>query len=488
MDQVGSALLAFPPPQDDLADNKAYHNAAVVHVQRMNKLFKERSKDVVLQCTELFNVVDPAVHSLSYLTILYALLFPSMAAKVPQPLILEKLVTFLMVFDGRQCRYGGPFLSEILDAVGNGRLLPPSVAVECLSSAILRLDSSGTMLTSTHLLLAKLAYESNYIEPVLPVIQKTIVYYPGMANHDSAEFLCDLALPPTLYITQATGLTTALKSSSVLEYDLLCGMMYCARREWSKARVAFERLVTYPSKDSGVSKMMIEGFSKWILVSLLSEGKHSETPSYTSPATSKLFALLGRPYISLATAFASDDVEQLRVTAGAEAQTWMEDGNVGLVSEVMASYQKWRILSLQDTYTKISISEIRQQTKSAATGDALATDEDVEALIQNMIIAGMLMGAIEKNDDGTKFLVFLANNTHLSEMDFATEIGHELRGLEEMKAIFIATTQRLGTSKEYVKWVVKENKRDKAGEAQDPTLGFDAQIDDEDLMGGVSKS
>ncbi|TGJ78913.1 hypothetical protein E0Z10_g9845 [Xylaria hypoxylon] len=492
MDQHASTLLAFPP-QDDSVDNETYHKAAVAHVQRISKMIKERSRDLVVFSAELFNVlpsrnpvVDPAVNSLSYLAILHALLFPSLAAKLPQDLILQKLVTFMMVFDGRQCRYGGPPLLEIMDAVGSGRLLPPSVAVECLASAILKLDPSGTILTSSHILLTKLAYDTDNIQPALPVIEKDIVYYPGMANHQDAPYLCDLELPPPLYISKTSGLTTSLKSSMVLEYDLVGGMMYCARREWWKARKAFERVITFPTKDGGCSKIMVEAFKKWILVSLLADGRHSNTPPpHTSESTVKIFGILARSYVSFATAFATDDVEQLKLEAHNNAQLWMEDGNVGLVEEVMASYQKWRVLSLQDIYTKISIAEIRQQTKSAETGAVLNKDEDVEALIHNMIIAGMLKGVIEKNDDGTKFLLFLSPTTHLSERELAKEIQGYAAKLREIKKIFTATSQRLGTSKEYIKWVVKESKRDKSSEAQDPTLAFDTQIDDEDLMGGA---
>ena len=47
-----------------------------------------------------------------------------------------------------------------------------------------------------------------------------------------------------------------------------------------------------------------------------------------------------------------------------------------------------------------------------------------------------------------------------------------------------AANERLSGSKEYVKHVVKEQKRaDK--DAGDPGIGFDSQIEDEDLMTGI---
>ncbi|KAJ3572136.1 hypothetical protein NPX13_g5154 [Xylaria arbuscula] len=508
MDQCASALLAFPP-QSDPTDNEEYHKAAVLHTQRLSKMLKERPKDLVVFSTELLNVIDPAVNSLSYLALLHAVLIPSPAAQIPREFILEKLVIFMMRLDGRQCRYAGSTLLEIMEAVGSGRLLPvrtiyceeahpyvinmfikPSVAVECLASAILRLDPSGTMLTSSHILLARLAYDTDNIQPALPVINKPIVYYPGMANNtNNSQYLCDLKLPPFSYISKATGLTLQLKTAMVLEYDLTCGMMYCARREWQKARDAFERDVTFPTKDGGCSKIMVDAYKKWILVSLLADGKFQNSPPRTAAPTTKTFGLLAQPYVSLAAAFTTDDVDQLRSEAQQNAQVWMEDANVGLVEEVMASYQKWRVLSLQDVYTKISIPEIRQMTKSAETGSVLNKDEDIEALIQNMIIAGMLKGVIEKNDDGTKFLHFLSPIVDLTEADVKLELKRVAAATQNLRQIAASTDQRLGSSKEFIKWLVKESRRDKSSmsEAQDPTLGFE-QLDDEDLMGDMLSS
>ncbi|KAI1150692.1 cop9 subunit [Nemania diffusa] len=485
MEQCASTLLAFPP-QSDFVDNESYHKAASFHIAQLLKILRERNRDLVAYSHELFNLVDPAVNSLSYLAILHAVMFPSFASNLPQIFILEQITTFMMSFDGRQCRYAGSLLLDLMDAVGSGRILPPRVAVNCLARSILTLDASGTMLTSSHLPLVKLAYNTNNMEPALHVIEKEIVFFPGMSNHETAQYLCDTTLSPPSYISRNTGLTARLKSATVLEYDLMCGMIYSVRREWEKAREAFGRVVSFPTKETGCSKIMIEAFKKWVLVSLLSEGNLPTTsPPHVSAPTTRIFGTLCRPYVDLAMAFETNNAQQLKSDVEKHTQVWSDDGNIGLVEEVIASYQKWRVLSLQDIYTEISIPEIRQQTKSAETGEILKTDEDVEALIQNMIIDGMLKGVIEKNDDGTNFLIFLSPTTHLSEQEFDEEAVRAGIKLDRLRAVLGTTNERLGSSKEYIKWITKEIKRDKSGESQDPTLGFESQIDDEDLMGRV---
>ncbi|KAI1107134.1 hypothetical protein F4804DRAFT_298683 [Jackrogersella minutella] len=486
MAMLAPTLLAFPRKGDlnSFGDNASYEADAKVHINKLSRLLKEHNVDMIVNGPELLEQLDPAVNSLSYLAVLHTLIIPALASSAPRNLILDKLVLFLMKFDARQCRYGRSHLQDIFLATGSGQYLPPTIAVEALATAILRLDPTGTLLTTSHILLAKLAYATNNIEQALQVIEKDIVFFPGMANYGEPKYLCDLSLPPPAYISRDTGLTGTMKPSSVMEYDLIRGMMYCSRREWAKAYDAFERVVTFPTREGGTSRIMIEAYKKWVLVGLLSKGKLVEPPSFTGAAATKLYGNFGKPYTAVAVLFVTDNAQALKTDVEKNQQVWQEDGNTGLIQEVLAAYQKWRVLGLEQIYSKISLSEIRQQTTSAETGKALDKDEDVEMLIQNMIISGMLTGVIEKNDDGTTFLTFLSPSTLLSEHDFARALADTAARLKQLHMIFKTTKERLGTSKEYIKHVIKEEKRAEKNEP-DLTLAFDAHVDDEDLMGGV---
>ncbi|KAI0386637.1 hypothetical protein F5Y04DRAFT_68340 [Hypomontagnella monticulosa] len=486
MDKLASILLAFPsePSLINTVDNGAYDNAVKGHITKLSKLLQERVADLIAHGPNLLAILDPSVNSLSYLAILHSLILPDIPASVPRHLVLESLVLFLSTFDGRQSRYAGKHLLDVFNAAGNGQLLPPSVAVSALSNAILKLDPTGSMLTSSHILLAKLAYQTNNVPQALRVFDKDIVFYPNMANHSEPRYPCDLSLPPPSYISVGSGLTGPLKPPSVLEYDLLRGMAYCSERDWTKAYTSLERIVAHPTREGGVSKIMVEGYKKWILVSLLAKGKLPELPSYTAAQANKLYGSFGKSYMAVAAVFVGDDVGALKAEVEKSTTEWQVDGNTGLIQEVLAAYQKWQVMGLQQVYTKLSLSEIRQQTMSAETGARLPDDEDVETLVQNMIISGMLKGVVERNDDGTSFLTFLPAATQLSEQQFAEELTSTAIQLKQLHPIFKTTKERLGTSKEYIKHVIKEEKRvEKDG--NDPTLAFDAHVDDEDLMGGV---
>lgn len=360
-----------------------------------------------------------------------------------------------------------------------------------MSAALLRLDPTGSMFTSHHLPLVKLAYTTDNTGPILEVINKNIVFYPGMKSPKNSRPICDPRLLPSAYITVESGFTDKVTTSIVLEYDLLCGLCHLMRRDWKAALDAFERVMTYPTKDHGCSKIMTEAYNKWILTGLLHKGKPPSVPSLVDSGVQRHFAVLGKPYLAVAKAFEQDK-------GGAKAlkeefdrfgrQFWEEDGNLGLMGEVMMYYQRWQIINLRGVYSKISIEEIRRHTQSAQTGGELKHAADVEALVQDMISSGILSGVVQKPEgaevgDGRGHLTFLPV-VEMSETQFAAELLASAQRVRQLESVLKVTNERLGTSRDYVKVLAKEQRREKDN-AKDAGVGFDTQIEDEDLMTGI---
>lgn len=352
------------------------------------------------------------------------------------------------------------------------------------------------MLTSHHLDLVHLAYNTDTAEHAFKATDKQIVYFPGMAqernggygnsNVGSDKFLCDLSLPPTDYIKQETGLTTVLDVEQVLEYEFFSGLLYCSRNQWQKARAAFERVVTHPTRDGGVSKIMTDAYKKWVLVSLLVNGRTPQIPVNAGSNAKKAYETVGKPYTAIASHFDAMAAVALKKEVEEHAQEWRSDLNTGLVNQVLAAHQKWQIMDLRKVYSKVSLSDIRQVTCSAETGAALPSDDEVERLIQGMIESGMLKGIIEKPDDKPAHLKYLSEAEELSEAEYKHEIAAAVQRMKELETIYRTTNTRLSTNPYWVKHVIREQKREKdnsgqAGVAQN----FDAQIEDEDLMSGV---
>lgn len=463
--------------------NEQYHLAAQDHIQTIQKLVQQYAADVASHAAELMDLIDPKVNSISYLALVFTLLERDESPKTNDN-ILRNIIRFLQQFDARQIRYCGTTLGNLFERVGG--LFPPSIAVELLASALLRLDPTGTMLTSHHLRLVDLAFDNDEIEKALPVIEKDIVFFPGVKNPASGRYPCDMELSPPEYITPESGLTGKLRVSMVLEYDLTVAKCFIQLRSWQQAFDALERVITYPIKDQACSKIMTEAHNKWLLVGLLLYGKTPTLPPTTSSSAQKAYAVIGKPYASIAHAFEHKSAEALKKECEALGpQFFAEEKNKGLVKTILEHYQRWRILKLRDIYTKISLEQIRTLTQSAETGAECESEEQILSLLEDMIQNGMLNGRVEPAQDGKPaHLVFVTEKEQLSEREFAVQMAQAAQRIRDLAPLVKATNERLATSREYVRSLTRERKNVQ-GSFHDTMTGFDTQVEDEDLMTGI---
>ncbi|EAQ92380.1 hypothetical protein CHGG_00615 [Chaetomium globosum CBS 148.51] len=463
MDQIASVLLNFPPA-GGITDDDLYNSAAKSHSQSVGELaVTPNFKDTAAQ---LLDHVDPAINSISYLSLLIA---TRIANGLPQPELLAKVSIFLVSFDARQIRYAGKAFSLVLDWLTSGDMFP--------------IDPTGSVLTNHHVALVKLAYTTDNIELALPLLEKNIVFYPGVKGLQEPRPLGSPDLPPASYVTVEAGLTKQLSSSDVLQYDLFRGLCFIQRRSWSQALDALERVITYPARDThSCSKIMVEAHNKWVLVGLLLEGKAPTLPTITAPGAQKAFSALGKPYQSIGSAFGENTARALKTEyEGLGPQFFSEENNLNLIRLVIQHYQRWQILKLRQVYTKVSLEKIRTRTQSAETGAPLATETEVAQLVQQMIDEGMLSGVVERPTDGPAYLSFHVPDEELSEAGFGQKMLQTAQRLKGLEPIVRATNERLGTNRDYVRFLAGQQKKDKDWQ-RDYGVGFMNQVEDEDLM------
>lgn len=341
------------------------------------------------------------------------------------------------------------------------------------------------MLTSTHLPLARFAYEKGFIEPALRVLDRDILFFPGMSGQKEARYLCDESLAPPSYISVDTGLTDAVQNTTVLEYNLVSGLCYTARKDWAKAQRAFERVLTHPTRDKGLSQIMTDAYKRWLLVGLLKDGREPELPQYTSPSAKNSYATLASSYKNLASLFHTSDVSQLRGEIETNRKVWEDDENASLIAEVVAAYQKWQIINAQKIYQQIPISQLRKLTFSAESGESLKTDQEIIQLVQSMIESNMLKAELQLGNSGEdSYLKFQDETLSLTEVEFAKEVTTCHRNIDSLGKQYKATNERLSSNSLYVRHLIREQKRAEKDGA-DAGIGFDSQIEDEDLMTGI---
>ncbi|EGR47816.1 uncharacterized protein TRIREDRAFT_49304 [Trichoderma reesei QM6a] len=482
MDTLRGIFQAFNPDVKAHSSAKAFDTAARNYAASVTTNLPPAARAAILQQPlEAIQLVDPLTNTIGHLAIIDILLRGPTPASTPRALILDEALRFLLQFDPVQIRYVGPLFKSLLDDASS--FYTPKVAVELLSNAILRIDPSGSVFTSTHLNMAKLAYDANCIEPALRVFDADILYYLRPPAPMRLE-LNDTALQPQSYIP-AAGLTDVVKSTSVLEYHFLQAMAYISRRDWSKAQSALERVIGHPTKDKGVSKIMTECYKKWLLVGVLKAGKPPTLPSYIASSTRSIYAGLSEAYSNIASLFPTDAAAALREEFEKRRAVWEEDQNMSLLEEVLVSYQKWQIINLRRIYQQVSISHIRETTLSAITAETLTDDGDVLMLISEMIESGMLHGELQIGSTaGESYLTFHEEYKLMTEAEFAAEVARCHASIEALTKQYRATNERLGTTKEYARHVLREQKRMDKDNA-DAGIGFDMNVEDEDLMTGV---
>ncbi|KAH6899884.1 hypothetical protein B0T10DRAFT_469029 [Thelonectria olida] len=484
MDSVWAVLSTFSAAPGGSQSTKEYDLAIKDHVQAIKQLLFANRQVVTTNFAEILANLDPANNSIAFLAILL-ITWDNNPTGPERSTLLDETLRFLLKFDPSQVRYTGQSFRKLLEDVVRGQRFSPLVSVEAVTTAMLRLDPSGCMFTSTHLMLAKLAYETSWIDPALPVLDSDVLFFPGMVGQREGKLLCDPSLTPVSYVSVDTGLTDSVRSSTVLEYNLVSALCYMTKKDWTKAHRALERVLSHPSRDKGVSKFMDVAHKQWVLVGLLKDGKEPTLPSHVASAAKSSFETLGLPYKNVAGLFSMPDAARLKAEVEVNRQVWEEDNNVLLINEVLAAYQKWQIINLRDVYTQVSISQLRQMTVSAETGEALKDDGEMVQLVRQMIESNLLKGVLDEGQSGEdSYLKFLDDNEYLPEADLAQRIAQHAQSIERLGRLYKAANDRLGNSKEYVKHLVREQKRAEK-DVNDPGLGFDSQIEDEDLMTGI---
>ncbi|SPN97419.1 related to COP9 signalosome complex subunit 3 [Cephalotrichum gorgonifer] len=491
MDDCISGLKAFPPDSGFPKTDRLYHDSLVAHVSSLDGLIRKHRSIILAKAEHILSNLQADLHTASYVSVIDAVLRTEPKTLLPHHTFLNQIIECLVLFDQRQVRYVGTSFRSIMEYVLLNKVYSPAVSVDAVATALLRLDPSGSVFTSTHSVFANLVYSTGCIDEARPILEKPAIFYPDPTSQP--KLLCDELLAPVAYITKYTGLTADLTTSSVLEYDMMRALIFIQERRWAPALDALERCINFPTDEVAVSSIMVQAFYKWVLVSLILHGRIIGLPGSPSAATTLAYETSGEPYVRLDTYFAEEDASGLLEHKRQHKSTFAADRNLGLVDEVLVSFQKWQIVRLGDLYSKISISEIRQLSQSAVTGKSLETDGEVLQLVRAMIEAKVLDGRLQSPGDGQpEYLEFLqASEGALTEAEFARQVAAATADLDVVSAVFKTTNAGLARNQEYVKYMRQEKRRrekDPEGRMHDLGVDFENQIEDEDLMLGVGPS
>lgn len=166
-------------------------------------------------------------------------------------------------------------------------------------------------------------------------------------------------------------------------------MVYSAVKSYERALYFFEVAVSTPAL--AMSYIMLESYKKYILVSLILEGKISSIPKYSSQVISRFVKPLSHAYHELATAYETSSSDELRSVINKHRETFVRDVNLGLVKQVAASLYKKNIQRLTQTFLTLSLIDVANKVHLNGPNEA-------EKYILDMIKSGEIFASINQKD------------------------------------------------------------------------------------------
>jgi len=176
-----------------------------------------------------------------------------------------------------------------------------------------------------------------------------------------------------------------------LRFHYYGGMVFLALKDYPNALHFFDRVVS--ARAVVLSAIMFEAYKKYILASLLVEGK---APSAKNSMVLRHLKALTQPYQEFATAYATKSVEDINKCVEANGEHFLKDKNLGLIRQCINTLYNNNIKAYTKTYLTLSLSGI-------AEGAKIQKIEDVESRLLRMIEKGAIYASVSQKDGIVSF-------------------------------------------------------------------------------------
>ncbi|KAL9104707.1 MAG: hypothetical protein Q9163_000385 [Psora crenata] len=304
----------------------------------------------------------------------------------------------------------------------------------------------------------------------LPVLDKDIFHFPADSNRTAETsvdplylYLCSEHESSSNYINTSSGFTDKLDYHHHLQYFLYGAMCYMALKDWDRAILFLEVVLTSPTPYV-VSRIQVEAYKKWVLLNLLHRGKKLSLPKTVNSLAVKTYQNLSKPYIALANIFV-EDIENEEGAANVVAevragqQIFMEECNLGLVRQVINAYRQFSVQRLEKTCAALTISEVSRRT-SENPNDHTETGRYVIGLISS----GLLNAAISQSSEDPatwvlRFCTARGEGLHVrSEEQQYDELVRQAERIRALQSHVKEADRKYGLSKEYIQEVKRLTK------------------------------
>ncbi|KAH8366124.1 hypothetical protein KR093_009332 [Drosophila rubida] len=252
------------------------------------------------------------------------------------------------------------------------------LGIKVLSRAIEQIRQMDTQLTPIHADLCQLSLKAKHFDVVLPFLDADITDISTVAAECKNQ--------------QQQQPQHTLDANNDAKYFLLYyyygGMIYTAVKNYERALYFFEVCITTPAM--AMSHIMLEAYKKFLMVSLIVEGKIAYIPK-NAQVIGRFMKPLANHYHDLVNVYDNSSSEELRILILKYSEAFTRDNNMGLAKQVATSLYKRNIQRLTKTFLTLSLSDVASRVQLPSAAEA-------ERYILNMIKSGEIFASINQKD------------------------------------------------------------------------------------------
>ncbi|KAJ8688230.1 hypothetical protein QAD02_024025 [Eretmocerus hayati] len=350
--------------------------------------------------------------------------------------LFELVDKFIGECHGEQVRFTPELYAELCHQFTNTlvELKIPMQGILLLKKAIKKIQLFESQLTSIHADLCKLCLLAINFVPALEFLDVDIT---GISVEDDAKYF--------------------------LLYYYYGGMIYTALKDFERGLYFFEVCVMTPA--SAVSHIMLEAYKKYILVSLILNGKVVALPNYTSNLVKRHIKRLSQPYQELASAFATNNCDDVQTVITKYQENFTRDTNMGLVKQVRNNLYKKNIQRLTNTFLTLSLTDVAARVK-------LPSPEEAERYILNMIEDGEIFATINRRDG---MVVFHDDPEKYDSPKMLAKLEKEMAECAELGKKVLEMEEEVIVSPQYLRKACGQNEQDDQTAGPPPSNVSNAQ-------------
>jgi COP9 signalosome complex subunit 3 len=205
--------------------------------------------------------------------------------------------------------------------------LPAIQGIQILSIAIEKIRLFDSQLTPIHADLCQLSLCAKLFNTAISFLDIDV----------TAIASTDVSNPPekkhrVRILTSLNSQDNNQDAKYFLLYYYYGGMIYTAVKNYERALYFFEVSISTPA--FAMSHIMLESYKKYIMVSLILNGKIVPIPKYSSQVITRFMKPLSHAYHETANAYLTGSSDEVRNVINKYRETFNRDTNMGLVKQV----------------------------------------------------------------------------------------------------------------------------------------------------------